>query len=158
MLRTFDVILILVMMATATITYSIKHRAELKLDDVRRLETEIKLEKDTIELLRADWALLTQPNRLERLIKVYDGELQLVPTDPEQLAQPVELPMLRADLPPPDVTADKDGKSKAVPGNAAQDKIAAASKDPVGALVEADSGEAGDDAETDGISTGSVEP
>ena len=37
MLKTFDFILIGVMTATATVTYSIKHRAELKLEEVRRL-------------------------------------------------------------------------------------------------------------------------
>ncbi len=98
MLKTFDFILIGVMTATATVTYSIKHRAELKLEEVKRLESEIKLEKDTIDLLRADWALLTQPNRLEKLIKTYDGELKLAPTDPTQLVQPIELPMLRDEL------------------------------------------------------------
>ncbi len=111
MLKTFDFILIGVMTATATVTYSIKHRAELKLEEVKRLESEIKLEKDTIDLLRADWALLTQPNRLEKLIKTYDGELKLAPTDPTQLVQPIELPMLRDELPAVEVADDKDGKA-----------------------------------------------
>ncbi len=71
----------------------------------------IKLEKDTIDLLRADWALLTQPNRLEKLIKTYDGELKLAPTDPTQLVQPIELPMLRDELPAVEVADDKDGKA-----------------------------------------------
>ncbi len=40
------------MTAAAVVTYSIKHRADAKLDEVRRLESEIKLEKDTIDLLK----------------------------------------------------------------------------------------------------------
>ncbi len=44
MLKTFDFILIGVMTATATVTYSIKHRAELKLEEVKRLESENGLE------------------------------------------------------------------------------------------------------------------
>ncbi|MBG0509812.1 hypothetical protein I3J13_13635, partial [Agrobacterium sp. MOPV5] len=75
MLRTFDVILMGVMVAAAVVTYSIKHKADLKLEEVRKLEAEIKLEKDTIDLLRADWALLTQPNRLHRLVNAYQDEL-----------------------------------------------------------------------------------
>lgn len=59
------------------------------------------LEKDTIDLLRADWALLTQPNRLHRLVNAYQTELGLSPTLPTQLAQPRELPMLRSQLPQP---------------------------------------------------------
>ena len=37
MLRTFDIVLIVVMTAAATVTYTIKHRAENKLEEVRRL-------------------------------------------------------------------------------------------------------------------------
>ncbi len=103
MLRTFDLIMIGAMAAAAAVTYQIKHHTDNKLEEVRRIEAEIKLEKDTIELLKADWALLTQPNRLDRLIRVYGQELQLQPTLPEQLARPVELPMMKADVPKPEV-------------------------------------------------------
>jgi hypothetical protein len=106
MLRSFDLVLIGVMTAAAVVTYTIKHRADDKLQEVRRLETEIRLEKDTIELLKADWALLTQPNRLERLTQAYQSELQLVPTAPTQLAMPIELPMPRSQLPMPETTIE----------------------------------------------------
>jgi hypothetical protein len=107
MLRSFDLVLIGVMTATAVVTYSIKHSAELKLEEVRRLETEIRLEHDTIDLLKADWALLTQPNRLHRLINVYQSELELVPTEPTQLAMPNELPMAKSLLPQPETTIEE---------------------------------------------------
>ncbi|WP_018095462.1 cell division protein FtsL [Sinorhizobium meliloti] len=100
MLRTLDIVLIVIMTAAATVTYTIKHKAENKLEEVRRLDAAIKLEEDTIDLLKADWALLTQPNRLERLVTVFAADLQLAPTPSTQLARPEELPMLRADLPP----------------------------------------------------------
>lgn len=111
MLRTLDVILIVIMTAVAAVTYTIKHRAEEKLEEVRKLQAEIQLEKDTIDLLRADWALLTQPNRLQKLITNFQAELQLVPTESTQLVQPKELPMLKSQLPVFDpADADKDGK------------------------------------------------
>ncbi|MCB5201109.1 hypothetical protein LH464_01285 [Neorhizobium sp. T786] len=106
MLRSFDLVLIGVMTAAAVVTYTVKHRADDKLQEVRRLEAEIRLERDTIDLLRADWALLTQPNRLERLMVAYQSELQLVPTLPTQLAMPVELPMPRSQLPMPETTIE----------------------------------------------------
>ncbi|MBB3963414.1 cell division protein FtsL [Rhizobium metallidurans] len=109
MLRTFDLILIGVMTAAAAVTYTIKHRAELKLEEVRRLETEIKLEKDTIDLLKADWALQSQPNRLERLVANYNGELQLQPTLSTSLVRPQELPMLKSQVPVPQVADAKAG-------------------------------------------------
>jgi hypothetical protein len=114
MLKTFDMVLIGVMTAAAATTYTIKHRAELKLEQVHHLEAEIKLEKDTIELLKADWALVVQPNRLERLVANYNTELQLQPTLSTSLVGANELPMLRSQLPLP---ADPlDGKPGTKPG------------------------------------------
>ncbi|MBP1857444.1 cell division protein FtsL [Rhizobium herbae] len=112
MLRSFDIVLIVVMTAAATVTYTIKHQAENKLEEVRKLDAEIKLEEDTIDLLRADWALLTQPNRLEKLVGVYQQDLQLVPTASTQIARPEELPMLKADLPPPADVLEAMGMAK----------------------------------------------
>ena len=99
MFRTLDVVMIALMTAAATVTYSIKHQAENKLEEVRKLDAEIKLEEDTIDLLKADWALLTQPNRLNRLVKIFENDLKLVPTESTQLARPSELPMPTAELP-----------------------------------------------------------
>ncbi len=134
MLKTFDFILIGIMTATATVTYTIKHQAELKLDEVKRLEAEIKLEKDTIDLLRADWALLTQPNRLEKLVKVYDKELQLVPTESTQLVQPSELPMLKDELPAQEVAEGKDGGKPAKPKKTAENARKGADKITTGSV------------------------
>lgn len=114
MLRTLDIVLIVIMTAAAAVTYTIKHQAENKLEQVRRLDAAIKLEEDTIDLLKADWALLTQPNRLERLVTAFTSDLQLVPTPPTQLARPEELPMLRADLPQPEENKAADDGIAAV--------------------------------------------
>ncbi len=114
MLRTFDIILVFVMIATAAVTYNIKHHADEKLAEVRRLEREIKLEEDTIDLLKADWALLTQPMRLQKLINFYADEMQLVPTESTQLAQPVELPMRRSELPVDEIAKGADSIEDAV--------------------------------------------
>ncbi|MBX9456003.1 MAG: hypothetical protein KL863_08245 [Rhizobium sp.] len=138
MFRTLDIILVVVMTAAAAVTYTIKHQAELKLEEVRKIEANIKLERDTIDLLRADWALLTQPSRLNRLISTYKDELQLVPTESTQLAQPSELPMLKAELPVYDpADTDKDGTVSAKEAKVHQHKMAQ---------------------EADQISTGSVKP
>ena len=119
MLRTLDIVLIVIMTGAATVTYTIKHQAENKLEEVRRLDAAIKLEEDTIDLLKADWALLTQPNRLERLVGAFAADLQLTPTPSTQLARPEELPMLKADVPPPEEGKDKKGKGKKDDGIAA---------------------------------------
>ena len=162
MLKTFDVILIGVMTTAAAVTYTIKHRAEMKLEEVHHLEAEIKLEKDTIELLKADWALVVQPNRLERLVANYNTELKLVPTLSTSLIQPSELPMLRSQLPtPPDIVdgkpSTKSGASKGNDTDADIRKVIAdvASKPapkPVAKLVPSKRSKSG----IDDIKTGSV--
>ncbi len=63
MLRTFDIILIGLMITAAAVTYKIKHDAENQMAQVNKLQRMITDEKDTIDLLKADWSLLTQPNR-----------------------------------------------------------------------------------------------
>ncbi|WP_099864629.1 cell division protein FtsL [Pararhizobium haloflavum] len=92
MLRTFDMLLIALMIAAATITYQIKHHAEEKLAHVRDLQAKIRLEEQTIDLLKADWALLNQPARLQRLTERFEETLELGTIDPEQIATLDELP------------------------------------------------------------------
>ncbi|MBY5829299.1 MULTISPECIES: cell division protein FtsL [Rhizobium] len=130
MLKTFDLVLIGVMTATAAVTYTIKHRAELKLEEVRRLEAEIKLEKDTIDLLKADWALQSQPNRLERLVRAYNDELKLQPTESTALVHAKELPMLKSEVPVPDVTEAKASAKGATEASAKSATVASAKSAP----------------------------
>jgi hypothetical protein len=126
-LRPFDFLMIGAMLAAATVTYQIKHDTDNKAAEVRRLEAEIKLEKDTIELLRADEALLAQPSRLERLVTTYAAELQLVPTEPTQLARPMELPMLKDQLPIPE--GEEGTESVSAPSDPIKDLITTGSVD-----------------------------
>lgn len=130
MLRPFDFLMVCAMLAAATVTYKIKHHTDNKAAEVRRLEAEIKLEKDTIDLLKADEALLTQPNRLERLVQTYAAELQLVPTDPSQLARPMELPMPKDQVPVPEAEEGAaDGLSATAPSDPIKDLITTGSVD-----------------------------
>ena len=100
MMRTFDLVLVGAMIAAATVTYQIKHAAEEKLSQVRELQAEIKLQEETIDLLEADWSLLNQPSRLQRLSKAFESELGLKSIEPEQMAQPDELPGRASDFEP----------------------------------------------------------
>ena len=92
MFRTSDVILIGVMVAAAGLTFKIKYDAELKYEEVRRLEEEIRTERDTIDVLEADLSVLTQPSRLQKLVDVYSEELQLRSVEPDQIGSLESLP------------------------------------------------------------------
>ena len=100
MLRTLDLILICAMIAAATVTYQIKHKAEEKLGEVRRLQAAIRLQEETIDLLKADWSLLSQPSRIQRLTEEFADQLHLEPIRPQQMASPNELPGRASDFAP----------------------------------------------------------
>jgi hypothetical protein len=92
MFRTTDMILIAAMVAAAGFTYTTKHGAEAELSKVRRLEAGIRLEQETIDVLKADWSLLTQPSRLQRLAVNYQSELNLMQIESHQIAGFEDLP------------------------------------------------------------------
>jgi hypothetical protein len=90
--RTSDIVLIAVMVSAAAFTYKTKHEAEDQLSVVRKLEAQIRFEEDTTDLLRADWSLLTQPSRLQKLSEIYQAELLLQPIEAHQFVGLAELP------------------------------------------------------------------
>lgn len=92
MFRTSDIILISVMIGAAAVTYTIKHRAENTLAEIRQLDRQIRFEEDTIDLLKADWSLLKQPARLQKLTETYAEELDLQDLDPNQIGEVAEIP------------------------------------------------------------------
>lgn len=92
MFRTSDIVLIAVMVSAAAFTYKTKHDAENRLDEVRKIERAIRMEEDTITILKADWSLLTQPKRLQKLAEVYQGELNLKPVEAHQFVKLEDLP------------------------------------------------------------------
>lgn len=90
--RTTDVVLIAVMVAAAAFTYKTKHDAENQLAELRKVQEQIRYEKDLMDVLRADWSLLTQPARLQRLAEQYQAELELEPVEATQIGGFSELP------------------------------------------------------------------
>ena len=92
MFRTTDMILIAVMVAVAAFTYRTKHETEGTMREIVRLDRQIKLEEETIDILKADWALLTQPHRLQKLADAYETQLHLKPIEPGQIVEMSDIP------------------------------------------------------------------
>ncbi|WP_244491984.1 hypothetical protein [Aureimonas sp. AU12] len=113
--KTLDVLLVLIMLAGAAWTFGQKYQAEAVETEVTRLDRKIALERETIQLLEADWSLMNQPNRLEELAKVFEGDLRLRPTQPEQIVEPNELPAPPVQIIPEPVAHSSD-KFAAVAG------------------------------------------
>ncbi|TPW29283.1 cell division protein FtsL [Pararhizobium mangrovi] len=98
MLGKLDLVLIAAMVGAAAFTYRVKHHAEEQVAAINHLQREIRLEHDTIDLLNADWSVLTQPSRLQQLDEAFDAELNLKTIEPTQIATLNDLP----DYPVPD--------------------------------------------------------
>jgi hypothetical protein len=97
--RTTDIVLIAVMVSAAAFTYNTKRKVEDQLAEVHRIEGEIKFEQDSMDLLKADWSLLTQPSRLQKLTDIYQAELQLQPVDASQIGSLEDLPQKPVEIP-----------------------------------------------------------
>lgn len=92
MMRFINVVLITLVIGAATWTYTIKHDAEARLSEIRATEREIDTSRETIEMLKADWAYLTRPQRIKALSEQFSDQLQLDVTETHQIVQPDELP------------------------------------------------------------------
>ena len=79
MFRTTDIIMVTIMVSAAAFTYKIKNDTDKMRSEIARIEKKISTEKDSMNLLKADWSLLTQPSRLQRLVNAYGDELDLQP-------------------------------------------------------------------------------
>lgn len=90
--RTSDIILVAVMICAAAMTYKVKYEAQKRYQEVRHIERQIEAEKDTIRLLRADWTLMTQPARMQRLVSQYQDQLRLQVIEPRQIVQVTDIP------------------------------------------------------------------
>ncbi len=67
MIRLLNLAAIAALVASAIYAYSIKYQTMFRAETVARLKTEIKGEQDRIGILRADWANLTRPERIQAL-------------------------------------------------------------------------------------------
>ncbi|MCV3209076.1 hypothetical protein OHD62_24630 [Mesorhizobium sp. YC-39] len=92
MFRTSDIVLIAVMVSAAALTYKTKREAEEQLAAVQKVQAQIRYEEDTIDLLKADWSLLTQPSRLQKLTEIYKSQLDLEPVNARQIVGLDDLP------------------------------------------------------------------
>ena len=107
MFRTSDIVLIAVMVSAAAMTYKIKREAEEQRAQVSHLQVQIRTEEDTINLLNADWSLLTQPARLQKLADLYQAQLNLEPVDPHQFVTLDDVPVRPVTI--EELTADGGG-------------------------------------------------
>ena len=89
MIRILNVVAIFALVASAIYAYSIKYETMFRAETVAGLRVEIKQEQDKIGTLRADWANLIRPERVQGLA---DKLLDLQPLALSQIVKVDALP------------------------------------------------------------------
>lgn len=96
MLRTINILLVILMLAGAGIVYDLKYEAERATAKVAKITHKIDAERDVIATLKAEWSLLNQPKRLQDLAARYHSYLELDPLDPTQIGTLDDIPFKTA--------------------------------------------------------------
>lgn len=100
MLRSIDILMIGLLLGGAAFTYKIKHDSEVAIEKVAELERKIQSERDAIDVLLADWSLLSSPDRLEKLVAKYREQLDLEEVASSQIGSLPQIPE-KIELPKP---------------------------------------------------------
>jgi cell division protein FtsL len=89
MLRILNVAAILALLGSAVYAYSIKYDTILYTEQIAKTKHAIKKEREAIGMLRAEWAHLTRPERIQALA---DKHLDLQPMQLSQIVRADKLP------------------------------------------------------------------
>jgi len=95
-MRLVHVVVVAALVVAAIDVYTIKFESTVRAEHLAKLAAEIKRERDTIAALRAEWALLDNPARIEALVHRY---LAIKMLDPAQIEHLDSLPE-RPPVPP----------------------------------------------------------
>ncbi|MBO6758585.1 MAG: hypothetical protein JJ902_19785 [Roseibium sp.] len=92
MVRTLNLLFVLAVVIGAATVYDMKLAAEKSASRVAELQREIEAEREAIRHLRAEWSMLNQPDRLQRLVERYNAYLELSPLEVTQIVAAEDLP------------------------------------------------------------------
>ncbi len=67
MIRFLNVVAICALVGSAVYAYSIKYDTMLQAEQVNKLKNQIRAERDSIGILKAEWAHLSRPERIQVL-------------------------------------------------------------------------------------------
>ncbi|SDU27079.1 hypothetical protein [Stappia sp. ES.058] len=100
MTRYLNVFLVIGVLAAAATVYDMKHDAERAAERVANLQQRIDEEREQLKLLRAEWSLLNDPSRLQKLVERYNEHLNLQPLEVEQITRIEDVPVKPMQLAP----------------------------------------------------------
>ena len=77
-----NTVLVAGLVVFAFILYGHEHKTRMAERQIRKIEAQIAREKESMRMLRIEWAMLDNPGRLERLAKKH---LKLAPVPPQDI-------------------------------------------------------------------------
>jgi cell division protein FtsL len=104
-MRLLNIMVIVLLVMAAAYVYEIKFQATVQAERVAKLRSEIRRERDAVAALRAEWAKLDNPARIQGLAKRHTT---LRPLDATQIDNFDRLPERPPQIVPPD-TSDPIG-------------------------------------------------
>lgn len=125
MIRKLNIILLITCGLAFTGVYVLKFSIEHTASERLALMRHINEQQETLSLLQADWAVLTQPGHIAPIIARHQETLQLALVGPRQFGSFETLPMRPARPSPPDAAALDE-----------LFQMIEAGIDPIGALLE----------------------
>jgi cell division protein FtsL len=81
--------------------YHVNYRVKERQEELKRVERDIKQERERLHVLEAEWSYLNRPSRLARLARKH---LDMETLQPEQIVRVEQLPprITRREMPRPD--------------------------------------------------------
>lgn len=89
MIRLLHLIAICLLVGSAGYVYSIKYETLYYAEQLAKLKHKIQREREAIAVVKAEWAMLNRPERLQRMVEQH---LDLQPMNVQQLARLSEIP------------------------------------------------------------------
>ncbi len=101
-MRLLNILVICALVVAASVVYKIKFDSTLQAEHVAKMRGELRRERDAIAVLRAEWARLDTPRRIQALA---ERHLALQPVTQAQFGDPDQLPPRPPAAPPGDPIA-----------------------------------------------------
>jgi cell division protein FtsL len=89
MVKIFNAMIVMGVLISAFFLYSLEHSTRELERQVAKLKSGISDERESIKLLNAEWSSLTRPERIQ---KIAEEQLKLLPMTASQIASVAELP------------------------------------------------------------------
>lgn len=92
MTRYINALLVFLMVLSAAAVYDMKYEAEIAAESIARRQTAITQAREDISLLKAEWALLTRPARMQELVTRHQDILGLEPMTSNHIGTLADIP------------------------------------------------------------------